>query len=309
MSKPSVAVIILSWKNPDVTIDTVESFLKIRHKHFNYKIFLVDNHSPDDTFQVLSKRYSANPKIILSQTESNLGYVGGNNFGIKQVLAKKYKYLLIANSDILVKDNFLEILIQSFSLDERIALIGPKIYFAPGHEFQKHYHPNDLGKVIWSAGGVVDWDNVQGSNVGIDDIDHGQYDTPSTNLDYISGCCFIIKTSLIKKIGLLDEKYFMYLEDVDYCQRIKKIGYKILYQPNSIIWHINAGSSQAGGGSLHDYFLTRNRLIFGMRYAKLRTRMALVRQAVSMLLFSGTVWQKKGITDYFLHHLGKGSWH
>jgi GT2 family glycosyltransferase len=165
-----------------------------------------------------------------------------------------------------------------------------------------------LGKVIWSVGGKIDWNNIYGSNIGIDEVDVGQFSSPNHNVDFISGCCQLIRTSLINQIGLLDRNYFMYLEDADFCRRAINNNHQIAFVPQSIIWHINAGSSQAGGGALHDYFLTRNRLIFGLKYAGLKTKLALIKQSVFQLISSSSKWQKKAILDYYLNNLGKGSW-
>jgi len=99
----------------------------------------------------------------------------------------------------------------------------------------------------------------------------------------------------------------MYYEDIDLSMRIKKAGFEVLYIPSANVWHKVAQSSGIGSG-LNDYFITRNRLLFGMRYAKLRTRFALYRESLRFLL-SGRVWQRKGVLDFYLGRLGKGSWH
>jgi len=105
----------------------------------------------------------------------------------------------------------------------------------------------------------------------------------------------------------LDDSYFMYLEDADYCQRAKSAGFGLIYYPKSVIWHLNSGSSSAGS-ALHDYFLTRNRLIFGYKYASLRTKLALARQSLKILFTSPSSWQKQAVKDFYLKNLGKGSW-
>ena len=103
---------------------------------------------------------------------------------------------------------------------------------------------------------------------------------------------------MIKDIGLLDENYFLYYEDNDYSMRAKKSGYRLVYQPKSIIWHKNAGSTGGSGSKLQDYYITRNRLLFGNRYASIRSKIALNREAMRLLI-SGRDMQKKGVKDYF----------
>ncbi|MDP4009690.1 MAG: glycosyltransferase family 2 protein [Candidatus Shapirobacteria bacterium] len=303
-----IAIIVLNWKKPQLTIDTIDSLLKINHKSFSYKIFLVDNGSPDNSVEIFKNKYKSNKKIKLVETKKNLGYVGGNNAGIVFALKSGFDSYLLINNDVLVDPNFLEILNKASVKDKSIGILGPKIYFAPGHEFHKdRYTKKQIGKIIWSAGGAIDWKNVLGSNVGIDDYDQGQYDQETYDPDFISGCCMLIKKEVFQKIGLLNEDYFMYLEDMEICQRAKKNNYKLAYIPGSVIWHINAGSSSSGS-PLHDYFITRNRLLFGFKYASFRTKFALFRESIKFYFFSKSAWKKTAVKDFYLNKLNKGSW-
>jgi len=115
-----------------------------------------------------------------------------------------------------------------------------------------------------------------------------------------------VNQRVFEKIGLFDERYFLYLEDLDFCQRAKLSGFKIIYAPQAKLWHKNAGSSTVGG-SLHDYFFTRNRLLFGTKYGRLRAKLALVRESLRLLV-SGRPWQKIGVKDFYLRRFGQGSW-
>jgi len=305
----TVAIVVLNWQQPELSIDTIESLKKIKHSGFSYHIFLVDNGSKDDCVKVLKQKYDKDKQVTLILLPTNLGFAAGNNFGIKTALKKKLDYILLINNDVLVDPNFLQELLKPFPKNPKLGASSPKIYFAPGFEFHKdRYSKSEIGKVIWSAGGKVDWNNVYANNVGLDEVDRGQYNTPRYDLEFTSNCCILVKSEIIKKTGLMSEDYFMYCEDGDFCQQIKQHGYQIGYQPTSIIWHLNSGSSQAGGGPFHDYFLTRNRLIFASKYASLRTNFALFRESLRLLLFKGTPWQKRGVIDFYLGKRGKGSW-
>ncbi|HPD44837.1 MAG TPA: glycosyltransferase family 2 protein [Candidatus Woesebacteria bacterium] len=302
-----IAVIVLNYRQPTLTLATVRSLLKISLEEASYHLFLVNNNCLDDSLNIFEEKLADNPKITLVSTGSNLGYAGGNNFGIKLALKEGYDYCLIINNDVLVDPKFLQYLYETAKNTVTPAIIGPKIYFAKGYEFHHdRYQNKELGRVIWSAGGLIDWKNIYASNLGVDQVDRGQFDQINSNLDFITGCCLLIPKEIFHKIGFFDERYFMYLEDVDFCYRAKLQGFKIIYQPKSSIWHINAGSSSSGS-SLHDYFITRNRLLFGLKYARPRSKLALTRQAVR-LLFTGRKWQKRAVIDYYLKHLGKGSW-
>jgi hypothetical protein len=302
-----IAIVVLNWKQAKLTIETVDSMLKIKHKDFTYPILIIDNNSPDDSVSQFKQKYSKNKLISIYKTKENLGYAGGNNFGIKKAL-NKFDYILVANNDILVDPNFLTKLFKE-TIKNPNTILSPKIYFAPGFEYWKDkYTEEEKGKVIWAMGGKIDWNNVYGSNIGIDEVDHGQYDKDQPNIDFLSGCCFLVSTTILKKIGLFDEKYFLYLEDADLTIRAKKAGFELKVIPDSIIWHLNSGSSSPNS-SLQDYFITRNRLNFGFRYASFRTKFALLRESIKILFDkNSSKWRKKAIIDFFTNKTGKGSW-
>ena len=303
-----VAIIILNWKRSDLTIDLIKQFKLIKAKNIFFHIILIDNHSPDKSFSRFNKVFANNPLVTLFKTETNLGFSAGVNFDLNHALEKRYDYALVINSDVKITPNFLQELIKAFKRNTKLVITGPKIYFTKGHEFHKNrYSKNQLGKVLWSAGGTIDWKNIYAQNKGIDEVDTGQYNRIDTSIDFISGCCMLINLSLLKKIGLFDDNYFMYLEDADLCTRIKRNGFKIAYIPKSVIYHHNAGSSSAGG-NLQQYYLSRNRLLFAKKYANFRTKFALHRQSFITLLLGKYKWQKRGILDFYLAKFGQGSY-
>ena len=299
----SVAIIILNWKQPKLTVDTIDSVLQIKHTSFNYKIILVDNGSLDTSLEIFQAKYQNNKLVKILETKSNLGYAGGNNFGIKYALKNKYDYLMVLNNDVLVDSSFTQELVKELN---NYDIVGPKIYFAPGFEYHyNRYQKNERGKVIWSMGGQIDWDNIYGSNIDIDEVDHGQFNKINKDIDFISGCCFIAKKKVFEKIGDFDEKYFMYLEDVDFCHRAKLNGFTLACIPKSIIWHVNSGSTK-GPGHLQNYFITRNRIYFASKFAKPRTKFAIFRESFKFLFKSQ--WQRRGVIDFYLKKMKKGSW-
>lgn len=300
------AIIILNWCQSKITIDTVDSILKNKSSGFKYHIFIIDNASTDSSVSEFKKKYFHCSEVSIHQSGRNLGYAGGNNYGLKIALKQKYSHFLIANNDIIVRPDFLQKLyIESLRYPE--AILTPKIYFAPGFEYHKdRYQKSEIGKVIWSVGGIIDWNNIYGSNLGIDEVDRGQYDHQNSDLDFISGCCLLVPKKVFKSIGYFDEKYFLYFEDADFTQKAKRAGYQLRLVPDSIIWHLNSASSKPGS-SIQDYFITRNRLLFASRYASFRTKFALFRESIKFL-FSDNTWKKNAVRDYFLRRFGKGSW-
>lgn len=300
------AILVLNWNQPDLTVNSVESILKINFRQIDYQIILIDNGSSDNSLTIFRDHYHSHPKVKIITTNSNLGFAGGNNFGIDYALKNNFDYVLIINNDVLVDPDFLINLLRH---TKDYDILGPKIYFAPGFEFHRQrYTKKDRGRVIWSAGGQIDWRNIYGSHIGVDEVDSGQFDDINNKVDFLTGCCLLVKSSVFRQIGLLDQKYFMYLEDADFCRRAKLAGFNLAYIPSSKIWHVNAGSS-GSGGDLHNYFLSRNRLLFGFRYASFRTKLALIKESI-IKLFDPKVakWQKIGITDFYLKKFSKGSW-
>jgi len=303
-----LAIVVLNWKQARLTVNTIESIKKITHRYFNYQIILVDNGSPDDSLSQLRQKYSSAKNITIIANRHNLGYVEGNNTGIRYALKHHFDYVLVINNDVLVKPDFLDKLVKQAKSNPKIAILGPKIYFAPGYEYHHHYPRPQLGKIIWSVGGRIDWQNILGSNIGIDEFDQGQYDHQnSSSIDFISGCCFLIKKTVFQKIGLFDPRYFLFLEDADFCQRAKKSAYQLAVVPSSVIWHLNSQTTGAGS-HLHDYFLSRNRLLFGLQYAAARTKFALFRESLKIIFTSPSVWHKRGVIDFYRRKFGVGSW-
>lgn len=247
-----------------------------------------------------------NEIIVVDNTIRNVGFTGGNNKGIRQALQNDADAVLLLNDDTKVDIQAIQYLSDTLSSDSKIGMVVPKIYFYPGYEFHKdRYEKKDRGKVIWYAGGKIDWNNAIGSHIGVDDIDHGQHDT-QTDVDFATGCCVLIRREIFEKVGFFDDRYFLYLEDLDFSVRVKRAGFRIIYEPKAVVWHKNAQSS-GSGSALHEYFFTRNRLLFGMLYSNFRTKFALLREGLKFFL-NGSTWKRKAVLDFLSGRFGRGSW-
>ena len=304
MAKKSqkICTVILEYNNPQMTLETIESLRKAKiPQGFKHRIIVIDNTPvPDGTLEKKLKRYK---NIKLITTLQNTGFAQGNNIGIKEGLKQKCQYFLLLNNDVLVHPQFLHHLLRAAQQDADIVV--PKIYFAKGYEYhQDRYKKSELGRVIWYAGGYFDWDNVFGKHLGVNEVDKGQFDQKKP-VDFANFCSVLIKRDVFETIGLLDPQYFLYWEDADFSTRAQQAGYTQVFEPKSIVWHKSSGSS-GSGSNLHDYYLTRNRLIFGFKYARLRTKLALFKESLKRLL-AGRPGEKKGIIDYYLFRRGKGT--
>ncbi len=298
-----VFISIINFNGRENTLDCLDSIKKINIDNFELYTVVIDNGSKEKLN--LPKDYLGEIPLKIIESEVNLGFSGGHNKVIRYALENGADFVLILNNDTEVNKNLISELLKRFN-GEKIGITVPKIYFYPGFEFHKNrYKKDDLGKVFWYAGGKMDWDNVVGYHRGVDEVDHGQYEKIEET-DFASGCCFLIKREVLGKVGLFDEKYFLYYEDNDLSQRVKRKGFKIIYNPKAIIWHKNAGSVGGSGSYLQDYYITRNRMLFGIKYAPLRSKLALLRESFKILI-NGRLWQKRGILDFYLMNLEKGS--
>jgi hypothetical protein len=299
---PKVFVTLINYNSNQMTVDCLNSLNELNTSDFELNVVVVDNASQEKFTD--NQKYKFNLKIIRS--EANLGFSGGQNLGIKFALDNGADYVMVLNNDVTLDKELIVELLKTFA-EKECGIVSPKIYFAKGHEFHKErYAQEDLGKVIWYAGGQIDWQNVIASHIGVDEVDKGQYQR-IVEIDFASGCCELIKKDVFEKIGFFDDRYFLYYEDNDLSQRVKANNFKIYYQPKAIVWHLNAGSTGGSGSGLQDYYITRNRLLFGFRYANLRAKIALVRESLKNII-SGRPWQKKGAIDFYLRKFGKGSY-
>jgi len=308
-----ISIVVLNWNRKSDTIQCLDSIAKLQVPDFKapIQIIVVDNASTDNSqkeikraLKVLNEKADFECELIINK--KNLGFAEGNNVGIKHAINHDADYVLILNNDTVIDSKMVFTLLECAKKYPKSGVISPKIYFAKGYEFRKErYKLRDLGNVIWYAGGAFDWNNIYGLNRGVDEVDKSQYDDVK-ELEFATGACMFVRATALKEVGLFDPKYYMYLEDVDLSVRLKKAGWKILYCPDAILWHKVAQSSQIGS-ELNDYFIIRNRLIFGMRYAKFRTRLALYRES-QRLFWKGRYWQKRAVIDYYLRRFGRGSW-
>lgn len=298
----NVVISILHFENEKDTIACLNSILDQELNSIEIKTYVLDNGS-QKKFVIDEKKYEK-INLTLLRSDTNTGFTGGHNRIYDKVSDTKFDSLLLLNNDSLLRKDTIKELVNGLD-DHSIGAVVPKIYFTKGKEFHNdRYNENDRGSVIWFAGGKIDWGNVQSLHIGVNEVDTGQFDNVS-EIDFATGACLLVRRKVIEKIGLFDEKYFLYYEDADFSVRIRNSGYKILYYPKAVLWHNNAGSSSSGS-ELHDYYLTRNRMLFGMKYAPSSVKIHLLKESLRLGI-SGRKWQKEGIKDYFTMRFGKGS--
>lgn len=298
-----IFAVTINFNNEKITMDWLRSMEKIEHQGFDFELVIIDNAS----IKKFTAPKNARKNVHVIESQENTGFSGGNNIGIKYALEHGADYVLIINNDTIADPHLVKNLLEVLESDDKIGITTPKIYFEKGREFHKDwYTKNDLGKVIWFAGGHIDWDNIKSVHRGVNEVDHGQFDN-CEKTDFASGCCILIKKEVFQKVGLFDDRCFMYFEDAIFCESAKKSGYELWYVPSAKLWHLNAASSGGSGNDLQDYFITRNQMLFGFLFAPLRSKIALILQS-ARFLFNGRTMQKKGILDFYLRRFGKGTY-
>lgn len=299
-----IFVVVLHYrdvKNSKACVASLQA--SILPKDVLLQILVVDNNSPEPYILDAKEKKDG---ILLHKNEKNLGFSGGMNSGISYALSNQAEYIVIINNDTLVDKNLILRLYNRLKSSKEIGLVVPKIYFYPKTEFHfDRYKEQDRGKVIWYAGGQIDWKNVLASHFGVDEVDTGQF-SKSEETNFATGCCMAFQAKAIERLKGFDDNYYLYFEDIDLSMRMKKEGFKVVFEPNAFLWHKNAKSSGGAGSVLQDYFISRNRLLFGMRYASLRAKISLLRESIKIFL-TGRTWQKKGVLDFYLHKFHQGS--
>lgn len=308
MSKaPKVSIIILTTNALEMTRTQLVDIAKLKTGRLNCECLVVDNGSTDGTEKALKDFSLENMEYGFIETGKNLGFAGGNNAGIKKALDGGADYIILMNNDLILSQDMLIKLVGYMEENVDTGAASPKMYFAKGYEFHKdRYKPEDLGKVIWYAGGVIDRKNAYSEHRGVDEVDHGQYDK-ITETDYANGACVMVRRKVFEKIGLLDSSLFLYWEDADFSERARKAGFKIVYFPGTHLWHKVSSSTGGSGSPTNDYFLTRNRVYFANKHLSLRTKVAVWKDTLR-IAFAGRSWQKKGALDALLGIKGMGAW-
>ena len=265
-----IAVISVSL-NKKAILRLIESLLKQRDK--NFRLYIVDISGIDETLGTLPPE----TKII---KRSNKGYAYGVNEGLKEAVKDGLEKFCVINDDTYFDKDFIESVHKAITSHPNV-LIGGKIYYASGYEYHKdRYAKKDLGKVLWYAGGEVNWLHSQPKHIGVDELDTKQFDT-AEETQFITGCLMIFDKEVVEKLGFWDESYFLYYEDADYCERAKRAGLKLFYDPSVVIWHMVSQSTDGSGSDMHRKYQRKNLMKFAMKYAPLRTKLHVLKNSLS----------------------------
>lgn len=231
--------------------------------HSDYLMYVVDNASKDKSVGLVRERMGNDPRCIVIANERNLGIAVGNNIGIERALADGCSHVLLLNNDTTFGSDLLSGLLAA-SGKLNAPMLVPKITFA------------DPSDTLWCAGGrFIPLRGYATEHCGEGEKDSGQYDTART-IEYAPTCCMLIRRQVFEEIGLMDERYFVYYDDVDFCFRALRQGVKLWYSPMPTLAH---KVSSLTGGSFSTFSvtqLTRGKVIFMRKHFKQPLRSALL---------------------------------
>ncbi len=226
-SKAEVAIVILNFNG----VEHLQTFLPsvLQTSYAGAKIWVADNGSTDESLDILKNQF---PEVGLIEMPENLGFAGGYNAALEKIDSP---YLVLLNSDVEVKKNWLEPLMEEMEKDPSLGICQPKILA---------YQRKDSFEHAGAAGGIIDtlgYPLCRGRVFETIEVDQGQYDQ-AQEVFWASGCALLIRTDLYKKLGGLDADYFAHMEEIDLCWRVKRAGYKVMSFPQSTVYHLGGGT-------------------------------------------------------------------
>jgi GT2 family glycosyltransferase len=231
-----LSIVIVNYKTPALVLNCLNSFSsEINH---DTHITIVDNASNDDSGKIIQNwilKHNLSNRISLILSPDNSGFSGGNNTGIKHIRAD---YYLLLNSDTIVRNGAIKNLVSCFEKNTNLGVLGPRLEWPDGtpQESCFRFH-TPISEFIGSA------------KTGLITKCLQNYVVPQPvsesckSYDWVSFACVMISAEVFDQIGLMDDQYFMYYEDVEFCRRTKKAGWEIMYEPSAHVVHLRGGSS------------------------------------------------------------------
>lgn len=239
---PLVTIITVNYNQEQVTKDLLLSIQKLSYP--NYEVIIVDNGS-----KAPLKLNDQFPIYKFIRSDKNLGFAGGNNLGIAEA---KGDYLFFVNNDTILPQDCIEPLIHRFSLERNIGVASPKI---------KYY--DDPTLIQYAGYTPMNPFTARNRGIGYQEVDKGQHDNP-IETSFAHGAAMMVKKEVINQIGPMPEVFFLYYEEFDWCEQIRRGGFTIYYEPKSLIYH-RESISVGKNSPMKAYYIMRNRILYMRR--------------------------------------------
>ncbi len=211
-------IIILNYNGGEDAVKCLESLDATQILKQSTPI-IIDNASEDNSVELIQNKF---PKIKIICNKKNLGFAGGNNVGIKYALKNQADYILLLNTDTQAQKNFLGTLINHLESDKFHGIVAPAIEFKIDNQ------------TFFDLGGEINWFIGRTTHNDVKKIPSWK---EPLKVEFVTGACMLIKKEVFEKIGLLDERFFMFFEDADFCLRARKAGYSTWAVPEAQIYH------------------------------------------------------------------------
>jgi GT2 family glycosyltransferase len=249
---PLVMVVVLNWNGLNETRSCLDALGGVTYPRV--EIIVVDNGSTDGSVDALRAEY---PQVRLLSLSENVGFAGGNNHGLRHALRHGADYVLLLNNDARIAPDAVDVLVQVAQADRRIGVLGPIIY------------RNDDPQRVESAGG---WLNLYTGRFRHFEKLPADQACPY-EVDIISGCAMVVRREVMEQVGLLNECYFAYFEDAEWCVRARRAGYRVMAVPEAQVWHRGSAASGGPRAPLRIYYSVRNHLLMVNVQAPARHRL------------------------------------
>lgn len=271
-----VSIITINYNGAHDTCELIDSLKK--HENYPHEIIVVDNGSVDPKGYISIKENYPDIKVIRS--DKNLGFAGGNNLGIKHATGD---YLFFLNNDTMITSPTLAYLVDRLESSPEIGCVSPKIACWP-----------KLQIIQYAGFTPMSYITLRNECIGYKQFDRGQFDE-AHETSFAHGAAMMIRTKDIQKYGLMPEFYFLYYEELDWCEQIHKAGFSIWYEPKSTIYH-KESVSVGTQSPLQVYYHARNRYIFAKRIIPHK------QERVCSYLYQTFIAFPKRFFDYLFHH-------
>jgi len=249
-------VLILNFNGKHLLPECLESVS--RQGCADFETLLIDNGSQDGSVKFVREQF---PWVGVLALDANLGFCMAYNIALRDAVARGVDYVLILNNDTVLAPDCLQEMISAMEADDRAAVVCPKIYFADRPEF------------LWYAGGDINLWTCRCRHRGWREPDRGQFDG-RRDMTLATGCAMLVRTRALGEAGLLDERFWAYLEDVEWSVRFVEKGYKLIFAAQAHVWHRDGATwvNHLGSGSQskRQYLSTRNLLFLGWKHARWR---------------------------------------
>lgn len=243
-----ISIITVNFNQPQATLDLLKSIYECYPKA-NLEVIVVDNGSRDDHGEEFK---NTDLHVLYIRSEKNLGFAGGNNLGIKSA---KGEYLFLVNNDTEFSPGLLETLTETLQGNAEIGIISPKINYW------------DNKQIIQYAGFTkMNYYTCRNECIGQFETDRGQFNNINAETGYIHGAAMMIRRSALKAAGNMAENFFLYYEEMDWCEQIKRSGFKIWVNTNAVIYH-KESLSVGKNSAIKEFFMNRNRILFTRKNA------------------------------------------